>query len=80
MAAKLMSILVILLLVNTISSHILIGRDITQRKIFRTKSGGEFFVSSPLTKRQKRMIADEMLKSGIIQLMFRRKRAADERN
>ncbi len=71
MALTLTHIVLVLLLANAISSHILIGRDVTQRKVFRTKSGGEFVISRPLTKGQKLMIARELLKDSAMDLVIK---------
>ncbi len=71
MALTLTHIVLVFLLVNAISSHILIGRDVTQRKVFRTKSGAEFIISRPLTKGQKLMIARELLKDSAIDLVIK---------
>ncbi len=71
MALTLTHIVVVFLLMNAISSHILIGRDVTQRKVFRTRSGGEFIITRPLTKGQKLMMARELLKDSKIELVVR---------
>ncbi len=71
MALRFSHIVVLFLLLNGISSHILIGRDITQRKIFRRKSGDESSISIPLTKGQKLMIVNELLKGGVIDLVLK---------
>ncbi len=74
MALRFAHIVVLFLLLNTISSHILIGRDITQRKIFRRKSGNEATISIPLTKGQKLMIANELLNGGVVDLVLKFRR------
>ncbi len=71
MALRFAHIVVLFLLLNAISSHILIGRDITQRKIFRRKSGDESSISIPLTKGQKLMIVNELLKGGVLDLVLK---------
>ncbi len=75
MALKFVHIVVLFLWLNAISSHILIGRDITQRKIFRNKrSGDEFTISMPLTKGQKLMLAAELMKGVAFDLVLKFRR------
>ena len=75
MALKFVHIVVLFLLLNAISSHILIGRDITQRRIFRKKrSGDEFTISMPLTRGQKLMLAVELKNGGVFDLVLKFRR------
>ncbi len=75
MALKFVHIVVLFLLLNAISSHILIGRDITQRKIFRNKRpGDEYTISMPLTKGQKLLLAAELMNGGVFDLVLKFRR------
>ena len=78
MAEKFAIAFFILLTASIASSHILIGRDLSQRKIFRTKTGGEFLVSKPLSLRQKRMVARELLRMGLADMVARKLRETSE--
>ncbi len=75
MALKFVHIVVLFLLLKAISSNILIGRDITQRKIFRNKRpGNEYTISMPLTKEQKLMLAAELMNGGVFELVLKFRR------
>ena len=63
--------LLVVLIANATNCHLIIGRDLSQRKVFRTHSGGEFQITKPLSIRQRRMIARDLLKIGLAKMVAR---------